>query len=109
MKKISIILYGLGVGNFFQANIKIFDQNNNLILNTTTYNGRIDVYLKENETYRVCAYSCGETINKVIYVDCIYDKYSFYFSRVLNNNTITFLLTDYYYNLPIKKGEILFG
>ena len=111
MKKITLNFYGLGYGCCLQALVKIYDQYGKLVFNGKTYNGKIEVCLKSNNAYRVFAQSCGNFINTAFYVSNNYSNYSFYFNRVLqeNENTVTFLLTDYYYNLPIKKGEIILG
>lgn len=112
MKKINLIFYGLGFKNFFQANIRVFDQCNNIVFSGTTYNGKLELCLRKNMAYRLYAESCGEFINTAFYVKDDYCNYKFYFSRAIPVNDeepITLLLTDYYYNLPIEKGEIIFG
>jgi len=111
MKKITLFFHGLGYEDFFQAYVKIYDQNNNIIFNGVTCSGKIKVSLELNKVYRIFAHSCGKIINTVFYVKGDYCCYNFCFNRVMSNkkNTVTLLLTDYYYNLPIEKGEIILG
>ena len=107
IKKIKLIFSGVGINNLYQANVKIYDENNKLIFNGQTYNGKLEIYLKENKLYKVESEFINEKIFKCIYVFNTY-TYVFYFKNsVLENRTITLLLTDYYYNLPVEKGEII--
>lgn len=105
MKEIKFL--GLGYNEFYQAKIKICDLNNNKIFEGKTYNGKIKICLKENNIYKLKAVSLNEKINTYFYVSKK-DIYVFAFDRtkIPINRIITFLLTDYYYNLPIGKGEL---
>ena len=112
MKKINLIFPGLGYRDINQASIYVYDKNGNLLLNKKSYNGRIEICLDTKQIYIVKAISNYETVNASIYVNS-FDNYNIAFpsSYVCNNsnddNTITFLLTDFNYdNLPIEKGLI---
>ena len=111
MKNITLNFCGLGYGKYFQAYVEIYDENNNIVFNGMTFNGKLNLFLKLDTSYRVFAQSCGEYVNSTFYVKDNYNNYKFYFNRCIqeNENTITLLLTDYYYNLPIEKGEIILG
>ena len=109
-KEIEIKFLGLGYNKFYQANIWIYDSNNNLVYKGKTYNSKINICLKKNKLYKLKATSLNENINTCFYVSNL-DSYIFIFDRAKNtirqNRKITFLLTDYYYNnLPIEKGEL---
>ena len=103
MRKVNLKFIGLGYNNYYQACIKIYDKCNNLIFEDKTYNGIVSVELEENEVYRLIADSCRNRLNIVFFVNECRDCYCFNFQ---NNRIITFLLRDFYYNLPIEKGEI---
>ena len=111
MKYIYLRFIGLGYNDINQACIKIYDNNNNLIISKYSYNGYIKVCLKVNNIYRVYVSSYNEVINKYFYVNNYNINYVFAFNRSIftqSNNLITFLLTDYYYNnLPIEKGNLI--
>ncbi len=88
--------------------IKIFDENDNLLYEKETNNGMIKVYLKRNKGYKLIVRNGNQILMTSFYVDCI-NKFVFSLNSIVNNS-VTFLLTDYYYdNLPIMKGEILLG
>ena len=112
MKKLNIRFIGTGYNNYYQANVKIFDMNNKLVYKGCTFNGRIDVCLKENCCYKLNAALNNQIINAVLIVgkECNYE-YIFYnccLNEKSNTEEITFLLTDYYYNnLPIERGNLL--
>ena len=100
---------GLGYNNINQSCIKIYDSKNNLIISKMSYNGCIKVCLRINQVYRVYTSSYNEVINKYFYVNNN-TNYIFAFNRSFinyRNNNITFLLTDYYYNMPIEKGKLI--
>ncbi|MBQ2639400.1 MAG: hypothetical protein IJF92_01355 [Bacilli bacterium] len=109
MKKIKLIFTGLGYNNRFQAYTKIYNSNNKLIYEGKTYNGELELCLKKNNCYRLEAISKDEIIDIWFYVNKTRKCYLFKFRRsIIENNPITFLLTDYYYsNLPIEKGELI--
>ena len=101
MKKIKIILNGLG---FYEAYIRIYDCNNNLVFKGETCNHEIELCLEECNVYKIKVIS-----NNIKLVTSFFVNYNniYKFSLISNDNTITFLLTDYYYNLPIERGELL--
>ena len=100
---------GLGYNNINQADVFVYDNSNNLVYNKKTYNNKLNICLEKNKVYRVVAKSLEDTIDTIIYINNNY--YCFRFKRSIihiNNNPITFLLTDYHYdNLPIERGEIV--
>ena len=110
MKKIKIKFFGLGYNDLYQADVFVYDDKGNLIYNGKTYNSKIVLELKCNRVYKLVAIYCNDVISVPFYVlnDC---EYNFLFNRAqinLNNDSITFLLTDYYYNnLPIERGEMI--
>jgi len=108
MKEVTLKFIGTGYKDIYQANIKIYDMNNKLIYDCYTYNGYINIYLKECCYYKVNATLNDEILNGAIYINK--DMYTFIFNRsYISNSTITtFILTDYNYNnLPIEKGELI--
>lgn len=109
MVYINVILKFLGTGCNYchQAKVKIYDDNN-IIYNCFSYNGKIKANLKKGNVYKVEASLHNYKLVTSIFV-CNQDIFIFN----LNQNdirTITFQLTDYNYNnLPIMKGEIMLG
>ena len=112
MKNIKLKFYGLGYNNNYQADILVYDINNNIVYEGKTYNSEIIICLEKNRVYKLVANSLGDIICTIFYIgnNC---EYNFAFNRAINTNirkdsSITFLLTDYYYNnLPIERGEII--
>ena len=84
--------------------IKILDNNHNTIYNEKTCSGRITICLEKNKAYTLIARSNNRIIRKAFLVDNKTNKFVFSF---YNYRRITFLLRDYFYNLPIKKGELI--
>lgn len=80
--------------------VYIYNLKNELVFEGQTCFNEIEICLKKHNVYRLVAISNYQKIITSFYV--VNDKYKFYF-----NNPITFLLTDYYYNLPIERGELL--
>lgn len=108
MKNINLIFKGLGYNDINQAYVCIYDLDNNIISKSRTYNARLKVFLKCNCFYKIKAISNDKIINKIFYInDC--DDYIFTFNdSVVNNNTITFRLTDKNYdNLLIWEGNLI--
>ena len=105
---IEIIFLGLGIDNCYQASVLVYDENNNLIYKKRTYDGKLCLLLKNKHVYRIVASSIDEVIDTPLYIDnkC---KYVLSFSRnFIDINSVTLILTDYYYNnLPIEKGELI--
>ena len=110
MKKIILNFIGTGINNEYQACINIYDTCGNLIYQGKTYNGKLIIYLEEENIYKLVATSCCEQIKTYFYVDGYQKKYTFIFGRSIFTpqiKTITFLLRDANYNnLPIEKGEM---
>ena len=109
IKNIILKFIGVGLKDSYQAYVKVYDQDNNIIYSGYTYDGEISLLVTINNIYRVEAFFYKEVINTSIYI-CNLNTYCFIFNhaKYKKNNTITFLLTDYYYkNLKIEKGEIL--
>jgi hypothetical protein len=112
LKRITLIFTGLGINNINQADVLIYDLNNNLIMNKKTYNGCLKVCLDEKNFYKIKAISCYETINKTFYTNQDIIMFNFPNSLVSNpiSNLKTFYLTDYNYpDLKILKGTIILG
>ena len=105
MKEITLKFYGLGINHRYQAEVLIYD-NKELIYEGKTYNGYLNVCLKNHHYYKIKAIACGDIINSGIYVNKTIYTFSFKRAQILNN-TITFILTDTYYNLPIEKGFVI--
>lgn len=97
MKKIIIVFNN-------NAYVNIYDCNN-LVFEGVTCNNKIELCLEECKAYRLEAISNNIKLVTSFYVNC---NNIYRFSFINNdNNPITFLLTDYYYNLPIERGELL--
>lgn len=108
MKEIKLKFIGLGYSNFYQAGVKIYN-NNILVYKGKTYNNELIICLNVNTLYKLVAISMDEVVETYFYVSSDYE-YVFAFNRgtyKANNRSITFLLTDYYYNLPIERGEMI--
>ena len=106
MKEVNLIFVSLGYNTFYQAQIYIYDINNNLIYEGTTYNGKIKLCLLNNNGYRLKIITCNQVIITSFYVSNSYDNYYFNTNTNISRN-ITFILKDYYYNLMISKGELI--
>lgn len=94
---------GAGYNNTYQVKIKIY-HNNELIFEGITYNGKIEVCLKENEIYKIETCFLNKITSTYLYVRKK-SIYTFILEHTLYK-TITISLVDFYYNLPIKRGEI---
>lgn len=106
MKQIKLIFIGLGYNSINQAYIRIYDSNNNLVFNGITYNNELSLCLKKCNVYRLIAITSSIKLVTSFYVNSNY-KYIFNLNGI-NNNPITFKLTDFNYkNLPIERGELL--
>ena len=105
MVNIKIKFIGLGIGNNYQAYVKIFD-NNKLVFEGKTFNGEICPNIKRNKAYKIEATFLNEALTTTIYFDkCI----CLFFNHSINNvtNTVTLTLRDFYYDIPIERGEII--
>lgn len=100
---------GLGIGCDFQAYVRVFD-GKKMVFEGFTKNGEVYVPLKKNKAYRIWAQFLDEVINTSIYNDgpsCrLFFEHSV-FEPSLEPETITFLLRDFYYDIPIERGEII--
>ena len=108
--KVKLTIFGLGYNSFYQADIYIHDCNNNLILKKRTYNSMVDVKLKKNKLYKITIKTLFEEKNVSIYINnnhyCI--SLNSNLINIVENQTITFQLTDYYYNnLKVERGELI--
>lgn len=84
--------------------IKVLDNNHNIIYNEKTCSGRINLCLEKNKAYTLIARSKNRILKRVFLVDDKTNKFIFSF---YNYRKITFLLRDYFYNLPIKRGKLI--
>ncbi|MBR3897745.1 MAG: hypothetical protein IKJ43_00505 [Bacilli bacterium] len=92
-----VIFLGLGIGDNYQAKVKIYDKKC-LVYEGMTYNGIVSFDFKD-KAYRLVAKFCGQVIDVVIYGSVV---------LVFNGNkTVTFILRDSNYGIPIRKGEIV--
>ncbi len=109
MRKIKLKFLGTGYNDYFQATVKIYNQNE-LLIKEKTYNGELTICIEENKVYKLNAVCMNEEINICFYVDNYRKEYTFIFNRYIKKNRlITFYLTDFNYeNLPIMKGEMSF-
>ena len=111
MIKINITFKFIGAGynNYHQASIKLYDDLNNLVYKGNSYNGELTLCLKRNSIYLIYA-RLNNIIIKTPILILNQNIFVFNFNQLVNNKSITFLLTDYNYNnLPIMKGEIILG
>jgi hypothetical protein len=95
---------GLGINNDSQANIKIYHKDN-LIVNNKTYNGCLLIDLIPNKIYKLVATFYNEKIITYFYSNK--NQYCYIFNHAIYVPVITLSLKDYYYNLPIEKGEVI--
>lgn len=105
MKNVKLKFIGLGYKSIYQANIFIYDKYNNLIYEGQTYNGNILLSLKPNKSYKLIARLNNNMLCTILYVGR-YNNYTLCFNQEQIENNITLKLVDYYYNLPIERGEI---
>ena len=101
---IKLRFIGLGKDNKYQAFVKIYDDDNNLIFDNYTYDGYIIVNVVPNRVYRLVATFFSNTIITGFYSNRC--EYTYIFSHAIYNRPITLSIEDYYYNLPIEKGVI---
>ena len=107
MENIHLKFYGLGYNSSFQAFVRVYDDMNNLVYEGMTYNGKLNLDLYKGRYYKIVAEFLKETLIRFIYIGFL-KTYIFIFDHAMvNNGSITFLLTDYYYNLPIERGELI--
>ncbi len=109
IKKVILKFLGTGIFDKYQAYVKIFDSKK-IYYCGYTYNGEIKLKLEKNKSYKVLATFRNEIISTVFYVTN-QNIYLFYFNSIIHIpiHTITFQLNDYYYKIPITKGEIILG
>ena len=94
---VKIIFNGVGYNDKYQVKVKIYDNDG------YSYNGVVNVFLKRNKGYRLYASFLDYRIWTSIYTNS--NEYIF---SLNNRRTITLFLKDYYYNLPIERGEIYY-
>lgn len=95
---------GLGYKDNNQAYVKVFFYNN-IIYEGITYNGELCINLDIGQIYVIEATFHNEVLRNIIYVNQYSYNFVFY-HNLFKRKTITFSLKDYYYNIPIKKGEL---
>jgi len=110
LKEIILKFIGLGIYDMYQADIIIYDINNNIVKCTKTYNASTKVCLKKYCLYKVKATMKFAKLEKYIYISNNDIYYLVFNHAYLNNNqkVITFYLKDYFYNLPIERGILNF-
>jgi hypothetical protein len=103
-------IIGLGLYDYYQANVNIYDNDNKLIYKGKTYNSKLYINLIKGNVYKLIATTSNNKLISSFYVLEGNNEYIF----ILNKNTkeiktITFLLRDANYNnLPVEKGMITF-
>ena len=104
---VKLKFYGLGINDNYQANVSIYEDGM-LIYDGQTYNGELIICLNSNVRYRIIATSYGDIIDTYFSLTGK-DVYYFFFNRsfINKNQSITFILRDYFYNLPIERGELI--
>ena len=102
--KVILKFLGVGIKNKYQANIKIY-YNEKEIIESKTYNGEICLKLEKNKIYRLQATFLNNVINTYFYTNN--NLYVFSFMPNKLNRTIILSLTDYYYDIPIERGKII--
>ena len=110
MKEVELCFIGLGYSDINQAEVYIYNCSNELIINKKTYNSKLKVSLSNNCVYKIILKSLYVKESFTIYINCNTNKYYLPLKCSLlssKSRIITFILTDYNYNLPIEKGEIL--
>ena len=97
--------FNLGLKDKNQALVKLYCRGK-LVFEGLTYNGEICLNKHFNECYLMEATFHYE---KIIAPICLKkDTYCFFFNHsYLSLEIITFTLLDYFYNLPIKEGELI--
>lgn len=97
--------FGLGLNDKNQANVKLYCHGK-LVFNDLTYNGKIVLNSMDDKEYFMVATFHNEKILAPIYFKK--DTYCFFFNHsYISSRIITFTLFDYFYNLPIKEGELI--
>lgn len=100
-----IIIEILGFGFCHEANITIWNSNQELVYVGKTFFGKIKVALKAKSIYLLSVCSVRGNLQIPFYVDC---KRKYYYFGYPVERFITFQLMDAnYLNLPIEKGEII--
>ena len=103
--KVILKFLGVGIKNEYQANVKIYC-NEKEIVESKTYNGEICLTLDKNKIYKLKATFLNNAINTYFYTNSNLFIFKFITNEIMNR-TIILSLTDYYYNIPIEKGEII--
>ena len=103
--KIILKFLGVGINNKYQANVKIY-YNGKEIVKSKTYNGEICLTLEKNKIYKLEATFLNNIIDTYFYTNSNLFVFNFMPTEIVSR-TIILSLTDYYYNIPIEKGEII--
>ena len=109
MRKVELYFRGSGVCNVFQPKVYLYDCHYNILEQGKTKSGYISFCLKKGYYY-FRAFLNDYKIAGVITVNKERNKYVFAFPWAIyktDNRTITFLLMDEVYHLPIERGEII--
>ena len=109
IKKVTIKALGIGQSKKYQADIAIYNRNNNMVFRGKTNNGILKLSLQENEVYRLEATLLNEKTCIVFISKDSLIEFRLKNNMINNSNSrnVIFLLSDYYYSLPIEKGEII--
>lgn len=106
IKNITIKVLGLGNNKNIQAKIYIYS-NNKCIYECITNNAVINIELCNNEVYKIKAILLNQKIEKIIFINNYTNIYYLTFNLFKQQNNTFLLLKDYYYNLPIERGELI--
>ena len=79
--RIKIRFIGLGQGNNYQALVRIYDENNNLIFDNYTYDSYVIVNVIPNKRYRLVASFFSATIITGLYSSR--SEYTYIFSHAI--------------------------
>ena len=97
--------FGLGIKDNLQSLVELYSDGK-LIFSGLTYNGEICFNNLDDGVYFMKASFLNETI-----VSLLYNKkstYYFFFNHsYFSRKIITFTLMDYFYSLPIERGELI--
>ncbi len=110
MKKVIINILGINY-NICEPKVIIYDNNNCVIVNKYTCNGKLSVCLKSKCIYKIkICYFNNVLVRRLIvspYINNYYFNFGYsYIPNSSNINNVTFNLKDFYYSLPIEKGII---
>ena len=109
--KITLRFIGLGYRDSYQARVKIYNKNHELLIDDITYNGTITFKGCNKEIYIIKVNYFNGFVNIPLYINNQYTyEFILFKNQTEKTRLITFLLTDAnYLGLYIKKGEIIYG